>query len=77
MGRAQKLESHSWLQNLCNLRNLCALLMPQKAANLLTHRVCRFKRNEESPASTLPAGLFTHFGSRLDSELKTTLHHEP
>ena len=39
--------------------------------------VCRFKRNEESPASTLPAGLFTHFGSRLDSELKTTIHHEP
>ena len=39
--------------------------------------VCWFKRNEESPASTLPAGLFTHFGSRLDSELKTTIHHEP
>ncbi len=23
MDRAQKLESHSWLQNLCNPRNLC------------------------------------------------------
>ena len=53
--------------------------MPQQAANLLNHReaVYRFKRNEESPASTLPAGLFTHFGSRLDSELKTTIHREP